>query len=194
LKRNGIEGFARDFLYAILLKNKTYYNTLGKLGNFSSTTKDIDIREMNAENLLFPDETFDIAVSIATFEHISNVPQAVSELSRVMKKGGVAYILIHLFTSLSGGHHFDWANPSKVLPWDHLRQNKYPVPVYLNKLREHEYLHLFGENFNILEVIDISVGEGKDLLTPEIRDELAHYSEEELLKRGITIVARKGWK
>lgn len=191
LKRNGVEGFARDFLYAILSKNKTYYSALRKSAGFPVNNTGIDIREMNAEDLLFPDETFDIAVSVATFEHISNVRQAVSELSRVMKKGRVAYILIHLFTSLSGGHHFDYANPSKVPPWDHLRQNQYPCPVYLNKLREHEYLHLLREKFNILRVMDIGVGEGKDFLTPEIRAELRAYSNEELLKRGITIIARR---
>lgn len=191
LKQNSLEIFARDFLYAILLKNKTYYNALKKLCNFPINAKHIDIRQMNAEDMSFPDNVFDIVISIAVFEHIKNVSRAISEVYRVLKKGGIAYINIHLFTSLSGGHHFDWADPRKVPPWDHLRQRKRAIPVYLNKLREHEYLSLFQEMFEILEVLDVGKGEGKDLLTPEIRLELSDYSEQELLKRGITIIARK---
>jgi hypothetical protein len=72
-----------------------------------------------------------------------------------------------------------------------LRWDRCLTPVYLNKLREREYIHLFGEKLSILQVQNIGVGEGKEFLTPAIREELAEYSEEELLKRNIVIVARK---
>ncbi|GAH21103.1 unnamed protein product [marine sediment metagenome] len=65
------------------------------------------------------------------------------------------------------------------------------MPCYVNKLREHEYLSLFRERFEILRVIDIIEDKDRELLTPEIRHELQDYSEQELLKRCITIVARK---
>lgn len=190
LMRNGVEGFSKDFLYALLLKNRTYYNTLRKLCGFPLDF-DVDIRQMNTQDLLFPDEIFDVAISNAVFEHVRDVSRGVSELSRTMKKGGIAYVLIHLFASLSGGHHYDYANSSKVPPWDHLRQGRCPVPVYLNRLREEEYLSLFREEFDIMKVIDVGFGEGKEYLTAEIRAELKDYSEEELLKGGIIIVAQK---
>ncbi len=154
-------------------------------------TQGVDVRQMSVEETLFPDETFDIAISIAVFEHLPNVSQAVSELQRVMKRGGVAYTSIHLFTSPSGGHHFNWQNTDKVPSWDHLRGRKLPLTAYLNRLREHDYLLLFREKFEVLEVLDVNKEEGKALLTPEIRAELKDYSEEELLKHGIIIVARK---
>jgi len=191
LRRNGLESFAGNLLYKILGKDRTYYNTLRELSNFPLTTRSIDIRQMSAEKLLFPDETFDIVVSITVFKHLANVSGAVSELHRVMKKGGIAYIHIHLFTSPSGGHHFNWQNTSKVSAWDHLRQKTIPLTAYLNKLRETQYLLLFQEKLEILKVLDIGKEEGRALLTPEIRAELKDYSEEELLKHGITIVARK---
>ena len=58
-------------------------------------------------------------------------------------------------------------------------------------MRQHEYLSLFEKKLHILEVLDFTKGEGKDLLTPEIRQELSDYSEDELTKSGITIIATK---
>lgn len=191
LRADGLEALARSFSYTILMKDRAYYKTVRRICDFPLTTRGIEIRRMNVEHLAFSDETFDIVVSVAVFEHVANVPKAASELKRVMKKGGVIYITIHVFTSLSGGHHPDWTDPCKVPPWDHLRQKRYPVPVYLNKLRKHEFLSIFGKEFEILEVLEPSTGVGKDLLTPEIRAELLDYSEEELLKGGIAIVAKK---
>ena len=191
LRRNGFESFVGSLLYGLLRKDGTYHRALWDLCDFQLTTQGIDVRQMSVENMLFPDETFDIVVSIAVFEHLPDVSQAVSELQRLMKRGGIAYISVHLFTSPSGGHHFNWQNTYRVPPWDHLRGRKLPLIAYLNELREHRYLLLFREKFEILQVLDIDKEEGKALLTPEIRAELKDYSEEELTKHGITIVARK---
>lgn len=191
LRRNGFESFMGSLLYGILGKDNTYRQALKDSCDFSLTTQGVDVRQMSVEDMLFPDDTFDIAIAVAVFEHLPNVSQAVSELKRVMKRGGVAYTSIHLFTSPSGGHHFNWQNTDRVPPWDHLRQRKLPLIAYLNGLREREYLSLFREKFEILGVLDIDKEEGKALLTPEIRAELKDYSEEELLKHGIIIVARK---
>lgn len=113
-----------------------------------------------------------------------------------MKTGGICHITIHLFTSLSGGHHFYWQNPDevkkpyKITPWDHLRQKKHPLPpVYLNKLREREYLSPFKGEFKILEINRRK--EGEKILTPEILEELSKYLEDELLTRNLTIICKK---
>jgi len=71
-----------------------------------------------------------------------------------------------------------------------LRKNKFPAPVSLNKLREHEYLNYFSEKFEILEVLRELDNEAGNLLTPGLRAELQDYSEEELLTTYITVVAR----
>lgn len=193
LHRNGLINFGREFLFSILLKNRAYYRELRRVCGFPLVSDGIRFIEMNVERMGFPDDTFDLAVSIAVFEHVSDVAEAVAELFRVLKGGGIAYINIHLFSSLSGGHHdkVDYTNPDRVPPWDHLRRRTRPLPCYLNEMREHQYLSLFQEKFEILEVLDIGKGEGEELLSPEIGAELSDYSEEELLKRGITIVARK---
>lgn len=190
LNRNGLEGFGRDVVYALLGKNRAYYRQLGRLSGFKLEPKALDIRQMGVENMSFAEGVFDIAVSNDVFEHIANVPKAISEVARVLKRGGITYIRINLFTSLTGGHNVDWKNPGKAPPWYHLRSNRYTEPVYLNRLRQHEYIALFREKFEILDVID-SRYFGKDFLTPSIRAELSDYSEEELLKTRITIIGRK---
>lgn len=199
LTKEGIESLGRDFLYAVLLKNRTYYHTLQDVSGFTLSARGLDIRRMNAEDLTFREEAFDVVISIAVFEHIQNVPKAVSEIHRVLKPGGVAYVNIHLFASLSGGHLPALQNPAKmpsqpqlrVPAWDHLREDKHRIPGHLNRLREHQYTTLFGTRFTVLQVLNIGEGEGKQLLTPEIRQELSDYTEDELTKRGITIIARK---
>ena len=190
LIKNGLEGFGRDVLYALLGKNKAYYRRIRDLSSFELQPDVLDIRQMSVDNMSFPDGVFDIVISNNAFEHIANVPQAVAEIHRVLKPGGITYIRIHLFTSLSGGHNIDLRNPSKVPPWKHLRSKDYTAPVYLNRLKEQEYISLFRVRFEILDIID-GVCVGRNLLTPSIRAELSDYSEEELLKMHITIVARK---
>jgi ubiquinone/menaquinone biosynthesis C-methylase UbiE len=45
-----------------------------------------------AEQLPFPDETFDYVQCISVLEHVNNVSTSIREMVRVLKKGGVAFI------------------------------------------------------------------------------------------------------
>jgi len=190
-RHDGAFSFMGEIFYFLFRRDKKYYAALEKLAGKRLAHDGVSVKTMNAERLYFPDETFDLVVSNATFEHICDVPKAVSEVARVLKKDGVIYIGINLFTSLAGGHCFDYKDQQKVLPWGHLRAKGHTAPVYLNKMRESEFIRLFSKRFYIIEVKDIGVGEGRAFLTPQVREELKDYSENELLKRDIIIVARK---
>ena len=117
----------------------------------------------------------------------------------VGKRGGVCHIAIHLFPSLSGGHHMGWAFPDQsvpddVPPWDHLRENRHPAHVYLNQLKESDYRREFEAEFRRLELLDwiTTWTEGETLLTPTIMAELAgRYTKEDLLKREILVIGRR---
>jgi SAM-dependent methyltransferase len=193
-KRNGFERFAKTAIRHILF-DRIYYSTLEKeLGQPLKIDKELDVRLMNACALEFPDNEFDFIYSCAVFEHIDNVEKASSEVARVLKPDGIVSIGIHLFPSLSGGHSLEWAYPdtcpSKTAPpWDHLRQNLFPTHVYLNKLRETDYISIFNRYFTILDVRESY--EGEEFLTDEILKELRDYSKEELLKRYIRVTMRK---
>src|SRR6266545_5307265 len=56
----------------------------------------------NVGALPFPDDHFDLATSVAAFEHFLDMPRVVAELARVIRPGGVVWIGIHLFTSPTG--------------------------------------------------------------------------------------------
>jgi SAM-dependent methyltransferase len=146
--------------------------------------------------LPFPDSSFDLVSSVAAFEHFSDVPKVVDELTRVIRPAGLAWVGIHLFTSLSGGHNISLAQvplrkiPAGVDPWDHLRQRRLPFHVPLNEWRLDQYLETFSNHFEILKHY-CAMREGEELLTPAIEDELSAYSRDELTCGAYVILARK---
>ena len=56
----------------------------------------------DAENLEFPSNTFDIVYSWGVLHHSPNTPQAIGEVHRVLRPGGVARIMIYHKWSLVG--------------------------------------------------------------------------------------------
>jgi SAM-dependent methyltransferase len=150
----------------------------------------------DVSTLPFPDSAFDLVTSIAAFEHFLDVPTVIAELHRVVRPGGIIWICIHLFTSLSGGHNLSLAEvplrsvPEGVDPWDHLRQRRLPISVPLNEWRKDRYLEEIANHFEILDHY-CATQEGEHLLTPEIERELADYSQEELTCCSYVILARR---
>jgi SAM-dependent methyltransferase len=56
------------------------------------------VRRMEGDRIPFPDEHFDIVVHNQVFEHVPNIAVAVSEIARVLKRGG---LMLGLFPDLS---------------------------------------------------------------------------------------------
>lgn len=195
LRKNGAERALKTAYWDYVYRPR-YLKALQACAPFTLNTRGLDLRQHVAERLPFEDNSFDLVASHEVFEHIADVPAAAEEIKRVLKPGALAYINIHLFPSISGSHHMAWKFPDEepsdtVPPWDHLREKRYPEhPSWINEKRERDYQPVFENLFEILEW-QASAIEGKALLTPEIKAELSDYSEDELLKKGIIIVARK---
>ncbi|MEW5868621.1 MAG: class I SAM-dependent methyltransferase [Chloroflexota bacterium] len=156
----------------------------------------LDARLMSASQLDFPGDHFDLVYSVWAFEHFEDVPAAVREVDRTLKTTGVAVIYIHLYPSLSGGHHLDWLSPDtspsrRVPPWDHLRQQRYPANFYLNRLRLQDYRRIFEGNLDVID--EQTIEEGHALLTPALWEELSArgYTREDLLTRSVRLICRK---
>jgi SAM-dependent methyltransferase len=156
----------------------------------------VEVRHMDADALAFPDAHFDFVHSSWVFEHVANVRGAVREIGRVLKPTGVAWIGAHLFPSLSGGHHLDWIRPgerpdSPVPPWDHLRENRFPVNTHLNRLRLVEYREIFESEVEVVE--ETLTCEGEEFLTPELEAALGEqgYSRQDLTTRTYETVCRR---
>lgn len=146
--------------------------------------------------LPFGDNCFDLVTSVAAFEHFLDVPRVLAELKRVIRPGGALWIMIHPFTSPSGGHNVHRglgkleSLPPGIEAWDHLRRRKLGFTVPLNEWRIAQYVEEFEKHFELLNHYAATV-EGRGLLTTELRDELSAYSEEELTAGCYVIVATR---
>ena len=56
---------------------------------------DIDFRFGNAEALEFEDASFDAVYSFGVLHHTPNIEKAIAEVHRVLKPGGVAYVMLY---------------------------------------------------------------------------------------------------
>jgi SAM-dependent methyltransferase len=190
LRENGVERAAKTLVRRLVFDGR-YYRRLEELYG-SPLRMDVDARRMDARRLEFRDESFDLVYSSAVFEHIDGVDQAASEVARVLKPGGTAWIGVHLFPSLSGGHVLAWADPSdppeSPPPWDHLRARTHPTHVYLNELRADDYLEIFARHFALENYTFVT--EGEDLVTDEIVAETG-YSREDLTRAALEVTLKR---
>jgi SAM-dependent methyltransferase len=146
--------------------------------------------------LPFADASFDLVTSIAAFEHFLDVQRVVAEMRRVLRPGGMAWVLVHLFTSPSGGHNLQLSEvPLRTVPpgidaWNHLRKRRLPIHVPLNEWRRDQYTQAFAVHFELLKHYCFS-REGVQLLTPELASELSAYDPDELTCSAYVILTRK---
>jgi SAM-dependent methyltransferase len=181
LRANGPERMAKTLVRRTLF-DRRYYRRLTELYG-APLRMDVDARRMDARSLALPDASFDLVYSSAVFEHIDGIDLAVAEIARVLRPGGTAWIGVHLYPSLSGGHVLAWADPSRPPasppPWDHLRGRTHPTHVYLNGLRADDYLDVFRRHLTVAN--HRYIVEGEDLVTDEIVEETG-YSREDLTR------------
>jgi SAM-dependent methyltransferase len=177
--------------------DRVYFHHLSQISGLKLTENDLDLRTIDVQRPSLPANAFDVVHSNATWEHIADVGAAYRTVAQSLAPGGLAYIEIHLFPSLSGGHDLPWIVPGKTIlgdvePWQHLRNPNWQAPVFLNRFREQDYRRFLDE-VDELEVLDwrVEFTEGQDLVTPRILAELPDYSVDELTKRSIVIVIRK---
>jgi 2-polyprenyl-3-methyl-5-hydroxy-6-metoxy-1,4-benzoquinol methylase len=84
----------------------------------------IDFRLGNAERLDFPDESFDAVYSFGVLHHTPDIEQAVSEVRRVLRPGGTAYVMLYHRDSL-----VNLAHKALRLPYESPRDRTDHCPV-----------------------------------------------------------------
>lgn len=86
-------------LYGIDLTERAIDHTRRRLAAFGLSSR---LAVGDAENLDFPQETFDLVYAWGVLHHSPDTPRAISEVWRVLKPGGVAKIMIYHKWSMVG--------------------------------------------------------------------------------------------
>lgn len=153
--------------------------------------------QMDATDLQFDNNTFDIVFSISVFEHIPDPKDVAREIARVLKPGGVSYIVTHPYTSDSGIHDPRVFGEHEGIPyWSHLRPeyvNLVSRNCYLNEIPLEQYVNMFNEVWPNCEHEYVSNSETaeEELLNIRQKGELKDYSDKELMTDALISTWRK---
>ncbi len=193
-RENGPRAMARAIVRDVLHTIR-YWRTLSRLAGHRLSFRGVSVRRADATRLPFPDNSFDLVVSSAVWEHLEDVDAATGEVNRVLARDGIAVIQIALFPALQGGHHWEWHSIDPTLsrsvrPWDHLYLDHLPYPVYLNEWREGQYREALTRKLQVLRWDDGEL-RGNGYLTTATEAELSAYPRRDLLLSGVTVWAAK---
>jgi SAM-dependent methyltransferase len=197
--RNGAKRAIKTLARQMLMVDRNFRRELLAQSGQSHLPR-LDVSRMDATRLDFPDNSFDGAFSFSVFQHIDRPDRAAAEMQRVVAPGGVAYVELHLYSSLRGSDHpLLRTAPRSVPPWAHLRKSS-PLyrkhGLYVNMLRLAEWKSLFEKVFGDVKYFSLP-GEQNEmvpLLSADVRSELSDFTEEELLTSTVIAVGRKRMK
>ncbi len=177
---------------------KTLEAALGARGH-KLTIDEARLLVGDAARFDFGEDKYDLIYSFDVFEHIPPVDleAVVAHLGSALTPGGMAVIVPLVFTGICGGHLPEWYAHlvdedarKDTEPWEHLRKSRKVADVYLNRLARGDYRKLFSNYFEIVEETDQIPELGKRWLTPEVREELAAWSDEDLFSNSVVFVLR----
>jgi SAM-dependent methyltransferase len=147
----------------------------------------------------YGDSKFDVIYSQNVFEHIppADLETLVARLGSLLAPGGIAVVTPTIYTGIIGAHLTEWYPfevdsdiPKVSEPWEHLRKNRYTANAYLNRLSRADYRRLFTKYAEIVEETPLDWNLGRKWLTPEVREELKDWSEDELFSNETRFVLR----
>jgi SAM-dependent methyltransferase len=85
----------------------------------------------SAEAMSRPDNFYDLVFSVATLEHIHDLPAAFGEIYRVTKPGGLIYTVAAPLWHSAEGHHLNYLGLFSEFPWIHLRLSPWELRDYI---------------------------------------------------------------
>lgn len=159
----------------------------------------LDVRQMDACRMSFPDKSFDLVHSRSVFHHLPDPDAAISNVGRILRPSGIAYLTFQLFTSENGSldPRIFTQKRAEVGLWPHLRLSSgtqiFPN-AFVNKIRLAEWQKLFDRRMPGAQFFynrNRRSGVEQDALRLKGDGELGEYSVEELLIDEVVVLWRK---
>ena len=201
-KKNGLERALKTGVRSVLFDSKERA-ALNKSLQVRGYELKIDLPRFlvgNAASFTPDDGATDLIYSEDVFEHIpqDQLKILVEHLATRLSPQGLALIRPNIFTGITGSHLLEWYAgqvdkefPRSSEPWEHLRKRRFTANTYLNEMTRADYRSLFSTCFDILEERVQFPDLGRKWLTPELREELADWSDEEIFSNRVLFVLRR---
>lgn len=180
----------------------------------------ITYRAMDATKMEFPDQSFDITYSIATFEHVPDPYAVLSEMLRVTKIGGYCYVQAAPLYHSPFGHHmfayfqdYPWIHmrktPAQIL--DYMKQHGIDKKIeqdfaiscesYLSEMLTHDHINgLFLQDYGLnmfaarpdIQILMMNTSyEGRERLTDEMISKIQGIHPDRLVEHGFEIAFKR---
>lgn len=199
LRTNGVKRVVKTMARKAMGFDRAFCGELARQLNLPRLSP-LDVQQMDATKLAYPDNTFDFIYSFDVFEHLPDLPPVLKECARVLRPGGVFYTSLHPITTEDGFHDLRIiADDRDAIPlWAHLRpQHKDGVTAssYLNGIRVDQWRKILSECLPGCRV-ELTTRPDDSRLRAELSalrqaGELAEYSDEELLCGRLVVVWTK---
>jgi SAM-dependent methyltransferase len=198
LRSNGLRRTTKTVARKLLGVDRKFAQELARQLSIRRLPKP-NVIQMDATSMSFPDRSFDFVYARSVFHHLPDPGAALDGVVRVLKPGGAAYILLHLYTSETGclDPRIYTKRRDEIRGWLHLRPGLQAAlnnqNTYVNKLRLHEWRRLFDAKMPSAKCLatrsdDASLESAKLL---QSQGELLDYSLEELTTNDFAVLWRK---
>ena len=200
LKSNGVRRTIKTVGRKLVGIDKRHRSELMKQLNLRTFPR-MTVLRMDVCRMSFPDNSFDFVYSRSVFHSLPRPADAVREVARVLRPGGVAYIWPHLYTSANGSLdpriYVGFGLSGDLRLWPHLRpqlSRALKPNAYVNKLRLAKWRQLFSEampgvEFTLNRESDPELEKAARAL--QARGELLEYTLEELTTHDFVALWRK---
>lgn len=166
-----------------------YYTALAGETGLNLNWRKLKIHLADIMRLSFESNCFDVVLCSQYLHQAPNVNGLLSEAARILKPGGLLVIDIQPYASLQGAF-----TPTTTIAWAHLQPGvpeKSTASLTLNKWREAAFRTAIEQYFDITQWLTEQDETAVAKLTPELRIALADYSDDELTRKEIVVVAKK---
>ena len=164
-----------------------YYQALSREAGLKLKWNKVGIHQADLTRLHLASGSFAVVLCNNFLQHAPDVAGLLAEAARVLQPGGLILADILPYPALTGA----FQTVDDQSPWGHLRYTFSDPSLPLNQWREGQFRAAFEKYFAIEQWLTEQDEQAEALLTPEVKAEFADYSEGELTRKEIVVLARK---